>query len=134
MIDAVESSPMTQALTMNPESISASSLEDQQARPALLPALHALEELRSELDSIDARLLQDVHARLACCVRIGRHKREHAIPMMQPHRIGFVQERARAFAAEHGLNAAFLRELYELVIAETCRLEDEIIAAPEAGA
>jgi 4-amino-4-deoxychorismate mutase len=90
----------------------------------------SLQSLRAELDGLDRSLLETLRQRLDCCCRIGLHKRDHAIPMMQPHRIGVVQERAAAFASEHGMNPEFLRALYELIIAETCRLEDEIIDAP----
>jgi len=86
--------------------------------------------LRGELDDLDRTLLETLRRRLDCCCRIGLHKRDHAIPMMQPHRIGVVQARAAAFAAAHGMNADFLRSLYELIITETCRLEDEIIGVP----
>ena len=48
-------------------------------------------------------------------------------PVPQPQRIGVVQARAADFARAHGMNAEFLRMLYELIIAETCRLEDEVI-------
>ncbi|SEM43468.1 chorismate mutase [Variovorax sp. YR750] len=89
-----------------------------------------LQSLRDELDSLDRTLLETLRQRLNCCCRIGLHKRDHAIPMMQPQRIGVVQARAAAFAAEHGMSPAFLHALYELIIAETCRLEDEIIGAP----
>jgi chorismate mutase len=92
-------------------------------------AQRILRSLRDELDGLDRTLLETVRRRLDCCCRIGLHKRDHAIPMMQPHRIGVVQERAAAFAAEHGVSPAFLRALYELIITETCRLEDEIIGA-----
>lgn len=97
-------------------------------------AQRILRSLRDELDGLDRTLLETVRRRLDCCCRIGRHKRDHAIPMMQPHRIGVVQERAAAFAAEHGVSPAFLRALYELIITETCRLEDEIIGAPSTSA
>lgn len=97
-------------------------------------AQRILQSLRDELDGLDRTLLETVRRRLDCCCRIGLHKRDHAIPMMQPHRIGVVQERAAAFAAEHGANPAFLRALYELIITETCRLEDEIIGAPSTSA
>ncbi|MBT2326955.1 chorismate mutase family protein [Variovorax paradoxus] len=90
-------------------------------------AQQTLQALRDELDGLDRTLLETLRQRLDCCCRIGRHKRDHAIPMMQPHRIGVVQERAAAFAAEHGMSPTFLRALYELIITETCRLEDEII-------
>jgi chorismate mutase len=95
------------------------------------PAL-ALQALRDELDGLDRTLLETLRQRLDCCCRIGLHKRDHAIPMMQPHRIGVVQARAAAFAAEHGMSPSFLRALYELIITETCRLEDEIIG-PRTG-
>jgi len=49
-------------------------------------------------------------------------------------RTGVVQAHAAAFVAEHGMNPAFLRSLYELIITETCRLEDEIIGAPPTAA
>lgn len=93
-------------------------------------AQQILQALRDELDGLDRTLLETLRQRLDCCCRIGLHKRDHAIPMMQPHRIGVVQERAAAFAAEHGISPAFLRALYELIITETCRLEDEIIGVP----
>ena len=97
-------------------------------------AQRILGSLRDELDGLDRTLLETVRRRLDCCCRIGLHKRDHAIPMMQPHRIGVVQARAAAFAAEHGLSPAFLHALYELIITETCRLEDEIIGAPSTSA
>jgi chorismate mutase len=48
--------------------------------------------------------------------------------MMQPHRIAIVQERAASFAAEHDIDAKFLNRLYDLIIDETCRVEDLVIA------
>ena len=60
--------------------------------------------LRGELDAIDGQLLEILRARIECCVRIAEHKREHGVPMMQPHRIGLVQERAARFGAEHGID------------------------------
>lgn len=48
------------------------------------------------------------------------HKRDFGIPMMQPHRIGIAQERARQHAARADLSADFLSRLYEVVIEETC--------------
>jgi chorismate mutase-like protein len=86
-----------------------------------------LEELRAELDRIDVRFLDVLRERIELCVRIAEHKREHGVPMMQPHRIGVVQQRAEAYGHEHGVDTDFLRNLYDLVIAETCRVEDLVI-------
>lgn len=87
-----------------------------------------LHVLRERLDAVDAELLETVRERLEICLRIGEYKRVHGVPMMQPQRIAAVQDRAARFAGEHGIDPAFLRRLYDLVIAETCRLEDEWIA------
>lgn len=91
---------------------------------------HELAALRAELDRIDGELLEQLKARIECCVRIAHVKRTHAVPMMQPHRIGVVQERAARFADTHGIDREFMRQFYELIIAETCRVEDLVIGAP----
>jgi chorismate mutase-like protein len=87
-----------------------------------------LDRLRTHLDALDRALLEAVRDRIRCCVRIAEVKRHHDVPMMQPHRIAFVQERAASFAAEHGIDPGFLKHLYDLIIDETCRVEDRIIA------
>jgi len=86
-----------------------------------------LETLRAELDQIDARLLDVLRERIECCVRIAEHKAEHGVPMMQPHRIGFVKARAAEYGEKHGISVEFLSQLYDLVIGETCRVEDLVI-------
>jgi chorismate mutase-like protein len=89
-----------------------------------------LEALRARLDAVDVTLLNTLRDRIALCVEIAVHKREHGVPMMQPHRIGVVQRRAADFGLEHGIDLDFLRNLYDLIIAETCRVEDEVIGTP----
>lgn len=82
---------------------------------------------RDELDTLDAQLLDVLRRRIECCVSIAVLKREHDIPMMQPGRVGVVHQRAEAFGREHGISTDFLRNLYEVIITETCRVEDLII-------
>lgn len=89
--------------------------------------------LRERLDRLDVTLLETLRGRLECCVGIARVKREHGIAMMQPQRIGLVKERAAAYAREHGIDPAFLDRLYDLIIEETCRLEDLVIGADHAA-
>ncbi len=91
-----------------------------------------LEKFRRQLDAIDATLLETVRERLQLCLQIGEWKRSSHVPMMQPSRVNFVQERARQFARQHNLSPEFFSSLYELLIAETCRLEDLVIDGPEA--
>ncbi|MGW4378917.1 chorismate mutase family protein [Kitasatospora sp. NPDC004531] len=91
-----------------------------------------LTRMRAELDGIDVRLLETVRDRIECCVRIAHHKREHAVPMMQPHRIDAVQRRAADFGAVNGVSQDFLARLYDLIIEETCRVETLVIDGGEA--
>jgi chorismate mutase len=90
----------------------------------------SLEDLRAKLDRIDGRLLEQLRDRINCCLEIADHKRVHGVPMMQPQRIAFVQERAAEYGAQHGIDGDFLRRLYDLIIAETCRVEDLAMADP----
>lgn len=92
-----------------------------------------LAELRRDLDAIDALLLEQVRARLETCLRIGEWKRQRAVPMMQPGRVQIVEERARDFANRHGLSPEFFVALYELMIGESCRLEDLVINEHHGG-
>ncbi|MGI5467383.1 chorismate mutase family protein [Streptomyces sp. CA-132043] len=86
-----------------------------------------LEDLRSILEEIDNSLLRVVERRIACCVRIGEYKKEHDVPMMQNHRIEAAHRRAQDFAVATGLDPDFLHRLYDLLIEETCRVEDLVI-------
>ena len=93
------------------------------------PDQGTLEALRADLDRIDVEFLGALGARVAVCRSIADYKREHAVPMMQPHRIGVVQQRAARFAEANGLDLTFMKQLYDLIIGETCRIEDLIIGA-----
>lgn len=86
-----------------------------------------LERLRAQLDALDQDLLDAVRDRIRCCVRIAEVKRRHGVAMMQPHRIAIVHDRAAAYAAAHDVDAEFLDRLYDLIIDETCRVEDLVI-------
>ena len=94
--------------------------------------VEALEELRARLGAIDESLLAQLRRRIDCCVQIARVKKAHGVPMMQPHRIGVAQERAAQYGKEHGISQDFLRRLYDLIIEETCRVEERVMQE-EAG-
>ena len=101
-----------------------------------------LETLRAELDRIDAHFLVALGARVDVCRSIAHYKRAHGVPMMQPHRIGVVQERAARFAEANGLDLTFMKQFYDLIIGEKEieTLSAELIASvatytnPNAGA
>ena len=89
--------------------------------------VEALEELRARLGAIDESLLDQLRRRIECCVQIAQVKKAHGVPMMQPHRIGVAQDRAAQYGHEHGISQDFLRGLYDLIIEETCRVEELVM-------
>jgi chorismate mutase len=96
--------------------------------------MSGLEPYRRRLDELDEQIAALLGERFAICREIAAYKSEHEIPMMQPTRV----EEVRARYAERGARAMlppdFTASLFELLIAATCRMEDELIAAvTEAG-
>ncbi|GAA3432641.1 chorismate mutase family protein [Kutzneria kofuensis] len=89
---------------------------------------HRLSDLRAELDRLDQVLLDTIRRRLECGVQIAEHKAANDVPMMQPARVALVTDRAAGYGREHGVDPAFLVRMYELIIAEMCRVEDLVIA------
>ncbi|MFC7959500.1 chorismate mutase [Rhodococcus sp. NPDC003994] len=87
-----------------------------------------LAALRGELDRIDAGLRDALRDRLRVCEEVGRLKRDHDIPVMQPARVDQVTRGAREYAERNELDPDYLEAVYRLIIAETCRVEDLLVA------
>lgn len=92
-----------------------------------------LEPYRRRLDGLDDEIARLLGERFDVCREIARYKREHEIPMMQPHRVEAVRERYLARGEEAKLPADFAADLFELLIAATCKEEDELMAALDAS-
>ncbi len=88
---------------------------------------NGLEPFRSRLDEIDEQIAKLLGERLDICREVAVYKSEHEIPMMQPDRVRVVRERYLSRGAEAGLPAQFTEDLFDLLIATTCRLEDELM-------
>lgn len=88
---------------------------------------NGLEPFRRRLDEIDEQIAKLLGERLDICREVAVYKSEHEIPMMQPDRVKLVRERYLARGAEVGLPEEFTAQLFELLIATTCRLEDELM-------
>jgi chorismate mutase-like protein len=96
-----------------------------------------LEPFRRRLDLIDDEVARLLGERFDICREVAVYKSEHEIPMMQPDRVAEVRARYLARGAEVDLPAEFTAELFDLLIAATCRAEDELmdrIAAERSGA
>jgi chorismate mutase-like protein len=94
----------------------------------------ALAAFRERIDRVDERLLSALAERTTICREVAEHKRAQGIPMMQPDRVAAVEARWAELAAERGLDEDFARSLSRAVVAESCRVEDEIIGGGDAPA
>jgi chorismate mutase len=88
-----------------------------------------LDAFRARLDEIDDAIARLLGERFEICRDVARYKSEHEIAMMQPGRVEQVRARYLARGAEVDLPAQFSADLFELVIAATCEMEDELIEA-----
>jgi 4-amino-4-deoxychorismate mutase len=98
-------------------------------------ALGGLDRFRVRLDEIDDALAFLLGERFQICREVAGYKSEHEIAMMQPGRVEQVRARYMERGAEAGVPPEFSGDLFELVIAATCKMEDELMgaAAEEAG-
>jgi chorismate mutase len=94
---------------------------------------NGLEPHRRRLDGLDDEIARLLGERFEVCREIARYKLAHGIPMMQPHRVDAVRERYLARGAEADLPAEFSEGLFALLIAATCKEEDELMAALQAS-
>jgi 4-amino-4-deoxychorismate mutase len=92
-----------------------------------------LEPFRRRLDAIDDEIARLLGERFDICREVAVHKSEHEIPMMQPDRVREVRARYLARGTEAGLPEDFVADLFDLLIAATCRAEDELMERLAAG-
>jgi chorismate mutase/isochorismate pyruvate lyase len=92
-----------------------------------MSADNGLEPFRRRLDGIDDQIAKLLGERLQICREVAVYKSEHGIPMMQPERVKIVRQRYLDRGAEHDLPEEFSSDLFDLLIATTCRLEDELM-------
>lgn len=95
---------------------------------------NGLEPFRRRLDAIDDEIARLLGERFEICREVALYKSAHAIPMMQPSRVEEVRARYLARGAEADLPAQFSGDLFDLLIAATCKEEDELMARVAAGA
>lgn len=90
--------------------------------------MSGLEPFRRRLDALDDQIARLLGERFEICREVALYKSAHEIPMMQPDRVEEVRARYLARGAEVNLPADFTGALFDLLIAATCRAEDELMA------
>jgi 4-amino-4-deoxychorismate mutase len=92
--------------------------------------MSGLEPFRRRLDELDDQIARLLGERFETCREIALYKREHEIAMMQPDRVAEVRSRYLTRGREVDLPPGFTEDLFELMIAATCRMEDQLIGEP----
>jgi chorismate mutase-like protein len=95
--------------------------------------MSGLEPFRRRLDRIDDEIAGLLGERFEICREVARYKSERGIPMMQPARVAEVRARYLARGADADLPADFSGDLFDLLIAATCKLEDELMETAPAA-
>ena len=80
-----------------------------------------ISRLRAEISHIDAKLLQDLAERMKWVAEIGRLKQEHHIPVLQLERWENLLGDHLARAQKAGLDADFIKALFELIHAQAVK-------------
>ncbi len=80
-----------------------------------------LEELRDLIDQLDEEIAQKMGTRMDIAARIGDHKREHQVAILQPERWDRIMQRQLGLAGHLGLSPAFVREYMDAVHRESIR-------------
>ena len=93
-----------------------------------------LAPLRQRIDDLDARVIEILGERFAVCAQIARVKCQRNLPMMQHSRIAAVKERAVTLGTACRISPGFITAMYDLIIAEACRIEDDLLRPGTSGA
>ena len=93
-----------------------------------------LTQLRDEIDRVNDSLLALLLERADLCRRVAEHKRDRGIPMMQQGRLDALRTKIREFADGHGTDPTYFEDVFDVIIAEACRLENEIIGSVDGQA
>ncbi len=89
--------------------------------------MSGLEPFRRRLDVIDDEIARLLGERFQICREVAVYKSENEIPMMQPDRVEIVRARYLERGAEADLPPEFSADLFDLLIAATCKAEDELM-------
>lgn len=89
--------------------------------------MSGLEPFRRRLDELDDEIARLLGERFEICREVAVYKSENEIPMMQPNRVEQVRARYLARGTEVDLPAEFTSDLFDLLIAATCKAEDELM-------
>lgn len=86
-----------------------------------------LAELREKIDKIDDQIIQKMSERMKVAEKIGEHKRDNGVTILQVNRWDEIIQKRSAFAKALNLDEEFVGKLLELIHSESIRLQNEIM-------
>ena len=93
----------------------------------------SLSPLRAEIDALDAEIVELLGRRFGVVRRVAAVKQREGLPSVLPDRVEAVKARAAELGEAQGLDPAFMRTLYQMIIDEACRVEEEFFATSAAA-
>lgn len=91
--------------------------------------VNSAEELRLKIDAADHDLLGALAQRMALVEQIGAYKKQNNVQVLQLERWREIFRTRADWAAEAGINPAFVEELYKLIHVESIRKQTLIMQA-----
>lgn len=89
--------------------------------------MNSLKPYRQKIDALDRQIVDLLTKRYEIIREVGHLKHRENLPSVIQERVDEVRENAARYAAENGLDEAFIRGLYAQLIDHSCNLEEEII-------
>lgn len=86
-----------------------------------------LEKFRSEIDRIDAEIIRLFSSRMDIVQKIGKHKKENNITILQLERWVEILKSRTAQAVELGVDPEFARKLLQLIHKESIRRQEKVM-------
>jgi len=88
-----------------------------------------LEDYRKEIDALDIELIDVLSRRIDVVRKVGELKAGTDVSVVQPARAQAVKNRAAEMGVSRGLDEAFVRKIYDLMIDHAHELEHDIVDA-----
>ncbi|MBI1258532.1 MAG: chorismate mutase [Chloroflexi bacterium] len=88
--------------------------------------MEILKPYRQRINDLDDQIVDLLVERVGIIREVGQLKFDNDIPAVLQDRVDEVRERAADRAAEKGIDADLVRQLYAILIDYSCNLEDEI--------
>jgi chorismate mutase len=91
------------------------SLQHRKSRPTDADTRDRLEDLRTMIDEIDHRIVQELASRMDIAERIGEHKKKEGIQILQLERWEMILQDRKTLGQTLGLSPEFLQEFLDAV-------------------